>query len=327
MLYMRAVVVEEPGEPEALVVRDRQVPSQGQGEVLLEVSAAGVNRADLLQRKGFYDPPEGTTPVLGLECSGTVSAVGDDVADLPIGSPVCALLSGGGYAEYVTVPAGQLAPIPSGCSLVEAAGLMEVAATVWSNIFMIGNLEAGETLLIHGGGGGIGTMGIQAAKAFGARVIVTAGSERKRDACRELGADIAIDYTAGDFADQMREQGLDADVILDIIGAKYLKSNLKVLADSGRLIVIGLQGGVKTELNLNHLLTKRASVTATSLRGRPAEQKSQIVSDMVSQFWPLIEDGTIRPITDRTFELNDVADAHRALEASSAIGKILLTVE
>lgn len=329
---MRCVVAEEPGGPDALTVVERAAPEPGPGEVLIEVEAAGVNRADILQRQGLYNPPPGATPVLGLECAGTIREIGPNVsrpgdADISIGMPVCALLSGGGYAEYATVPAGQVAPIPAGLSAVDAAGIMEVAATVWSNLFMAGNLQAGETLLTHGGASGIGTMAIQVAKAYGAHVVVTAGSAAKLDACRSLGADIALDYTAGDFAGQMRESGLQADVILDIIGAKYLKSNMKVLADSGRLIVIGLQGGVKTEVNLNHLLTKRAAIMATSLRGRPADQKADIVTATVAGLWPLIADGTIRPIIDRTMNLDDVADAHRALEDSTAIGKIVLTVQ
>lgn len=323
---MRAVVVDEPGGPEALVVADRAVPEPGPGEVLIEVTAAGVNRADTLQRRGFYDPPAGTTDVLGLECAGTIRELGPDVTDLEVDSQVCALLSGGGYAEYVAVPVGQVASIPQGCTTIEAAGLMEVAATVWSNVFMIGKLQAGETLLVHGGGSGIGTMAIQVAKAFGARVIVTAGSQRKLDVCYELGADIGINYNDTDFAEYMAEHGIQADVILDIIGAKYLKPNLKVLAASGRLIVIGLQGGVKAELNLNHLLSKRAAVMATSLRARPPGEKAAIVSSVAAQLWPLIDDGSVRPIIDRTVPLDDVVDAHRALEDSSAIGKIVLTM-
>lgn len=242
---MRAVVVSQPGDVDALEVVDRPIPVPGPGEVLIKVEAAGVNRADLMQRRGLYDPPPGATPVLGLECSGEISAVGEGVTDLQLGQQVCALLTGGGYAEYVAVPAGQVAAVPRGVSLLEAAGLMEVACTVWSNVFMMGKLSNGETLLAHGGGSGIGTMAIQLGKAFGARVAVTVGSEAKADFCRSLGADIVINYREQEFAATLNELDVSADVILDIVGAKYLAANLSVLSTAGRLIVIGMQGGTK----------------------------------------------------------------------------------
>jgi putative PIG3 family NAD(P)H quinone oxidoreductase len=321
---MRAVTAPDPGGVDALRVVDRPQPEPAPGEVLIRVTAAGVNRADLMQRKGFYPPPPGVTDVLGLECSGDVVAAGQGVTDLPPGTHVCALLSGGGYAEYVAVPAGQVATVPLGVSLVDAAGLMEVAATVWSNVFMMGKLQHGETLLVHGGGSGIGTMAIQLGKAFGARVVVTVGSPEKAEFCRELGADLVIDYKQQDFAEEMASRGMTADVILDIIGAKYLDANVSVLSTAGRLVVIGLQGGVKGQLDLGALLAKRAAIMATSLRARPSSEKAAIVSAMVAQVWPLIADGTVRPIIHATYPLDDVRQAHQVLEDSSHTGKILL---
>lgn len=323
---MRAVIAPQPGGLEALEVVDLPQPEPGPGEVLIRVAAAGLNRSDLLQRRGLYPPPPGVTDVLGLEVSGDIVAVGEGVTDLPPGTHVCALLAGGGYAEYVTVPAGQVATVPMGISLVDAGGLMEVAATVWSNVFMMGKLRHGETLLVHGGGSGIGTMAIQLGKAFGARVIVTVGSPEKAEFCRELGADVAIDYKQQDFAAEMKAAGMTADVILDIIGAKYLDANVSVLSNAGRLVVIGLQGGVKAELNLGALMSKRAAVMATTLRARPSTEKAAIVSAMVAQVWPLISDGTVRPIIHATYPLEDVRQAHQVLEESSNIGKVLLTL-
>ena len=323
---MRAVTTPTPGGVDALQVVDRPVPEPAPGEVLIRVTAAGLNRADVLQRQGHYDPPAGGTDILGLECSGDIVSVGEGVTDLQPGTHVCALLTGGGYAEYVSVPAGQVATAPDGVSLTEAAGLMEVASTVWSNVFMMGKLKHGETLLVHGGGSGIGTFAIQLGKAFGARVVVTVGSAEKAEFCRELGADLVINYREHDFAEVMKEQGVQADVILDIIGAKYLDANVSVLATAGRLVVIGMQGGAKGELNLGALLAKRAAVMATSLRARPVGEKSAIVSAMVAQVWPLIADGTVRPIIHATYPLADVRQAHQVMEDSSHTGKILLTM-
>ncbi|MET0952118.1 MAG: NAD(P)H-quinone oxidoreductase [Aeromicrobium sp.] len=323
---MRAVTAPTPGGVEALVVEDRPTPQPAPGEVLIRVTAAGVNRADLLQRRGLYNPPPGSTDILGLECSGDIVSVGEGVTDLQPGAQVCALLTGGGYAEYVSVPAGQVATVPVGISLTEAGGIMEVACTVWSNVFMMGKLQHGDTLLVHGGASGIGTMAIQLGKAFGARVIVTVGSEEKAAFCRELGADVTINYREQDFAEAMKESGEQADVILDIMGAKYLAANVSVLATAGRLVVIGMQGGTKAELNLGALLTKRAAVMATSLRARPVAEKSAIVSAMVAQVWPLITDGTVRPVIHATYPLEDVRQAHQVLEDSSHSGKVLLTV-
>lgn len=323
---MRAVIVPEPGGPEALTVTDVDPPVPGPDEVLVKVSAAGVNRADTLQRQGFYDPPAGATPVLGLEAAGHVEAIGKSVTTWQVGDRVMALLTGGGYAEYVAVPAGQLIMVPDNLDLIAAAGVMETYATVWSNLFMVAGLRAGQTLLVHGGGSGIGTTAIGLAKARGVRVLTTVGSEGKAEACRRFGADVVINYREQDFVTEVRDLG-GADVILDIMGAKYLERNLRALNTGGHLVVIGLQGGIKAELNLGMLLTKRASVTATSLRARPAEEKAEIVAQLVEHVLPLLKDGTIAPVVDSTFPLAQVADAHRHLEESAHIGKVILTID
>jgi putative PIG3 family NAD(P)H quinone oxidoreductase len=322
---MRAVVVPEPGGVDALKVVDRPDPEPGPGQVQISVRAAGINRADLLQRQGFYNPPPGATDILGLECSGVVSALGDGVTGFSVGDEVAALLSGGAYTETVVAPAGQVARVPAGVDLVEAAGLMEVACTVWSNVVMVGRLQEGETLLAHGGGSGIGTMAIQVAKALGARVAVTVGSPDKAEVCRTLGADLVVNYKEQDFVEVLKSEELRPDVVLDIIGAKYLASNVDVLATGGRLVVIGLQGGTKAELNLGALLAKRGSVSATALRARPPEQKAAIVAATVENVWPMIEAGTVRPMIHTTFPLDEVGAAHQVLEASSNVGKVLIT--
>jgi putative PIG3 family NAD(P)H quinone oxidoreductase len=324
---MRAITIPEPGGPEALVWSEVPDPVPGEGEVLVDVAAGAVNRADLLQRRGFYDPPPGSSPYPGLECSGRIAAVGPGVSGWAVGDEVCALLAGGGYAEKVAVPAGQLLPVPKGLDLVTAAALPEVTATVWSNVFMVAHLRPGETLLVHGGASGIGTMAIQLGKAVGARVAVTAGGSEKLARCAELGADVLIDYRTQDFVDEVRAAtgGAGADVILDIIGAKYLERNVKALAVNGRLAVIGLQGGVKAELNLGELLSKRAAVTATSLRQRPLEEKAAIVAAVREHVWPLVEAGTVRPVVHRAFPMERASEAHRVLEDSTHVGKVLLT--
>jgi len=314
----------EPGGLEALKLVEVPAPQPASGEVLVRVEAAGVNRADLLQRQGFYPPPSGITDILGLECAGTVAALGEDVTEFAVGDPVCALLSGGGYAEYVAVPAGQIAPIPAGLDAVQAAAIMETACTVWSNLVTVGRLAPGETLLVHGGSSGIGTMAIQVAKALGARVVTTVGSPEKAAAVSALGADVVIDYREQDFAEAMDAAGIKADVILDIMGAKYLAPNVASLATNGRLVIIGLQGGLQAELNLGQLLAKRASVSATSLRARPAAEKAEIVAATRAHVFPMIESGAVRPIVHATFDLADSAGAHRVLEQSSHIGKLLL---
>ncbi|MEU0986151.1 NAD(P)H-quinone oxidoreductase [Streptomyces sp. NPDC005953] len=326
---MYAITIPEPGGPEALVWTAVPDPKPGEGEVLVEVAASAVNRADLLQRQGFYDPPPGASPYPGLECSGRIVELGSGVSGWAVGDEVCALLAGGGYAQQVVVPVGQLLPVPKGLDLVSAAALPEVTATVWSNVFMIAHLRPGETILIHGGASGIGTMAIQLAKAVGATVAVTAGSPDKLARCAELGADILIDYRQQDFVEELRKAtaGAGADVILDIMGAKYLDRNVRALAVNGRLAVIGLQGGVKGELNLATLLGKRAALTATSLRGRPLGEKASIVAAVREHVWPLVEAGRVRPVIDRRLPLAEAVEAHRVLELGGHVGKILLVAE
>ena len=321
---MRAITISEPGGPEALVLADVPDPVPDAGEVLVEVAASAVNRADVLQRQGFYDPPPGASPYLGLECSGRIAELGPGVTGWSVGDEVCALLAGGGYAERVVVPIGQLLPVPKGVDLATAAALPEVAATVWSNVFQIAHLRPGETLLVHGGSSGIGTMAIQLGKAVGARVAATAGSARKLDVCRELGADVVVNYREQDFVAELGPKG--ADVILDVVGAKYLARNVDALAVNGRLVIIGMQGGVKAELNLAKLLSKRAAVIATSLRARPLDEKAAIVAAVREHVWPLIEAGVVRPVVDRAYPLADAPEAHRLMESSAHVGKILLTV-
>ncbi|MCX5606909.1 NAD(P)H-quinone oxidoreductase [Streptomyces sp. NBC_00047] len=325
---MHAITIEQPGGPEALVWSDVPDPVAGEGEVLVEVAASAVNRADVLQRQGFYDPPPGASRHPGLECSGRISAMGPGVSGWSVGDEVCALLAGGGYAQKVAVPMGQLLPVPAGVDLVTAAALPEVVATVWSNVFMVAGLRPGETLLVHGGASGIGTMAIQLAKAVGATVAVTAGGPEKLARCKELGADILIDYREQDFVAELRAAtgGAGADVILDIMGAKYLSRNVEALAVNGRLAIIGLQGGVKAELNLGALLSKRAAITATSLRARPLEEKAAIVAAVREHVWPLVSAGRVHPVVHATFPIAEAAEAHRVMESGSHVGKLLLTV-
>jgi putative PIG3 family NAD(P)H quinone oxidoreductase len=324
---MRAVTVPEPGGPDALVVSDLPDPTPGEGEVVVAVSGTAVNRADTLQRQGFYPPPPGASDVLGLECSGVVAAVGSGVESWTVGDEVCALLAGGGYAEQVLVPAGQLMPVPAGVDLVTAGALPEVACTVWSNVFMIAGLQAGETLLVHGGAGGIGTMAIQLAHALGATVVTTAGSAEKLEVCRSLGADVAVSYKDADFVTAVADAtgGRGADVILDNMGAAYLGRNLDALATEGRLVIIGMQGGSKGELDINKLLRKRGAVIATSLRARPVAEKAAICASVVEHVWPLVEDGSVRPVVHTVLPLERAAEAHRLMEAGDQIGKIVLS--
>jgi putative PIG3 family NAD(P)H quinone oxidoreductase len=324
---MQAVVITQPGEPEVLRLTEVPDLSAGPGEVLIDVAAAGVNRADLLQRQGFYDPPPGASPYPGLECSGTIAQVGPGVEDWKAGDEVCALLSGGGYATQVVVPAGQVLPVPENIGLVEAAALPEVVCTIYSNVFMAARLVAGEIFLVHGGSSGIGTMAIQLGKHAGATVAVTAGTKEKLDSCRELGADILINYKDEDFVQALANatSGHGADVILDIMGASYLSKNVDALAADGRLVIIGMMGGAKAELNLGKLMAKRASVLSTTLRARPANQKAEIVAAVRQNAWPLVESGVIRPIVHQILPLSDAPEAHRIMTASSHIGKILLT--
>ena len=324
---MRAITIPEPGGPDALVPADVPAPTAGPGQVLVDVVAAGVNRADVMQRKGFYDPPPGASPYPGLEVSGRVAALGEGVDSFTVGDEVCVLLEGGGYAERVAAPAGQVLPKPANVDLVDRAGVAEVACTVWSNVFMTANIQPGQWLLVHGGSSGIGTMAIQLAKAVGAHVAVTAGSQAKLDFCRELGAEVLVNYTDQDFVDELRAANNNhgADVILDNIGAKYLAKNVDALAVNGRLVTIGLQGGRKAELDLGKLMSKRGAVIATTLRARPAAEKAAIVAAVREHVWPLIESGHVSPVINSRYSLDRAADAHREMEASTHIGKILLT--
>lgn len=325
---MHAVVVPEPGGPEVMSWQQVPDPVAGPGEVVLDVAATAVNRPDLLQRQGHYPPPPGASDVLGLECSGTVAAVGRGVSGWSVGDQVCALLSGGGYAERVAVPSGQLLPVPRGIELIHAAALPEVYCTVWSNAFMIAALQRGDVFLVHGGSGGIGTAAVQLGSAVGATVAVTAGSAEKLDRCRRLGATILINYRTDAFDEVVRDatDGHGADVILDVIGAKYLARNLAALATSGRLLVIGLQGGQRAEFDLNALLTKRGAIIATTLRWRSAAEKATIVAAVREHVWPLLESGDVRPVVDRVLPITEVAEAHRVVAAGEHFGKVVLTV-
>ncbi|MGY4647644.1 NAD(P)H-quinone oxidoreductase [Mycobacterium sp. URHB0021] len=301
------------------------------GEVLIKVVAAGVNRADLLQAAGNYPPPAGASPVLGLEVAGVIESVGAGVTQWSVGQPVCALLAGGGYAEFVAVPAGQVMPVPDDVPLHHAAALPEVACTVWSNVVMNAGLSAGQLLLIHGGASGIGTHGIQVARALGSRVAVTAGWANKLELCAELGAEITINYRDEDFVERLRAEsgGAGADVILDIMGASYLDRNIDALATDGRLAIIGMQGGVKSELNIGKLMAKRAGVLGTTLRARPATGrggKSDIVAEVVANVWPLIKNGQVRPIIGAEFPVQQARAAHELLESGEVSGKVILRV-
>ena len=325
---MKAVTIPEPGGPDALVLDDVPEPMPGPGEVVVDVVAAGVNRADVMQRQGHYNPPPGSSAYPGLEVSGRIGRLGDGVEGWSVGDEVCALLTGGGYAEKVTVPVGQLMPIPSGVSLEDAAGLPEVTCTVWSNVFMTANLQPGEVLLVHGGGSGIGTMAVQLGREVGARVAVTAGSPEKLEVCRGLGASILVNYRSDDFAEVVRAatDGHGADVVLDNIGAKYLAGNVEVLADNGRLVVIGLQGGRSGEIDLGAMLAKRCALIATTLRGRPAAEKATIVAAVREHVWPLVADGRVRPVVHARYPLAEAARAHLEMEASTHVGKLVLLV-
>ncbi|MEU7480073.1 NAD(P)H-quinone oxidoreductase [Lentzea sp. NPDC042327] len=320
---MHAITVREPGGPEVLEWTEVPDLSPGPGEVLVDVAASAVNRADLLQRQGLYPPPPGASDVIGLECSGTVLALGEGVTGLSVGDEVCALLAGGGYAEQVVVPAAQVLPVPAGVDLVTAASLPEVACTVWSNVVMDGRLKAGETFLVHGGAGGIGTHAIQVAKALGATVAATAGSDERLARCAELGADITVNYRTQDFVAEVGK----ADVVLDNMGASYLPRNIDVLAPDGRLMIIGMQGGVKGELPIGKLLAKRASVMATGLRGRTVEGKGAIVAQVREHLWPLVESGAVKPIVGRVVPMPNAAEAHRLLDEGDVFGKVVLKRE
>jgi putative PIG3 family NAD(P)H quinone oxidoreductase len=319
---MHAIVIDQPG---SLVWSEVPNPEPHEDEVVVDVTATAVNRADLMQAAGHYPPPPGASAYPGLECAGVISAIGPAVIDHRVGERVCALLAGGGYAERVAVPAGQLLPVPTGLSLQEAAALPEVACTVWSNVVDLARLRKGETLLVHGGGSGIGTFTIQLGKALGVTVVVTARAE-KHDRLRALGADLAIDYTTDDFVAATLEftGGRGADVVLDIMGAKYLARNIEVLAPNGRIATIGMQGGRTAELDFGALMARRGSISATTLRARPVTEKTKIVSGVRRQVWPLIDAGTIRPVIHATMPMAEAQRAHRLIESSDHFGKILL---
>ncbi|MFV2197942.1 NAD(P)H-quinone oxidoreductase [Nocardiopsis sp. LOL_012] len=324
---MYAMRITAPGGPDALSWSEVPDPVPGPGEVVVEVAASALNRADIAQREGAYPPPPGAPEYPGLECSGTIAALGSGAHDSgwAVGDPVCALLAGGGYAERVAVPVGQLLPVPKGVGTVEAAALPEAACTVWSNLVPEARLKSGETLLVHGGSSGIGTFAIQFARELGARVAVTAGSDEKLDFCRDLGAETAINYRTEDFTERMRSLG-GADVVLDLMGGSYLDANLRSLKTGGRLVVIALMGGRSAELDLGRMLVKRLSVHATTLRSRPVEEKAAITAGVRDQVWPLVEKGAVRPVIDRTVPMREAAEAHRIMESSAHTGKILLTL-
>jgi NADPH2:quinone reductase len=325
---MRAIEYRGAGGPEIMKLVERPRPEPAPGEVLIRVAAAGLNRADVQQRRGVYPPPPGASDIPGLEVSGTIAALGDEVDGFGLGAEVCALLAGGGYAEYVAVPAGQVLPVLANTSLIHAAALPEVTATVWSNLFMNAHVTSGDWVLLHGGAGGIGTMATQLVSAFGAHAVVTAGSQEKLDYCRSFGAEAGINYRDEDFVERIHDLsgGHGADVILDVIGAQYLDRNIRSLAFGGRLVVIGLQGGAKAELDLGYLMSHRQSVAGTTLRARPAAEKALIVSEVARHVWPLIEAGTVRSAVEATFPIERAAEAHEHFDSGKHTGKILLTM-
>ncbi|MDT8910239.1 NAD(P)H-quinone oxidoreductase [Amycolatopsis sp. PS_44_ISF1] len=324
---MYAITIREPGAPDVLEWTEVPDPQAGPGEVLIDVAASAVNRADQLQRQGNYPPPPGASEILGLECSGVIAGLGEGVEGWNVGDEVCALLAGGGYGERVAVPAGQVLPVPAEVETLAAAALPEVACTVWANVVMHGGLREGQVLLVHGGAGGIGTHAIQVGKALGATVAVTAGSAERLESCRQLGADITVNYKEQDFAEVLAKETGGADVILDNMGAKYLGRNVDTLTADGRLIVIGLQGGVKGELDLGRLMGKRASVFGAGLRARPLDQKAAIVADVRERLWPLVEQGSVKPIVGQVVPMAEAASAHRMLEEGTVFGKVLLTAK
>lgn len=316
---MKAIIVQTEKEDRDLIYTEVEKPTLQSGEVLVKVAAAGVNRGDILQAAGHYPPPPGASEIMGLECAGTIVDAGD--TNQEVGTEVACLLAGGGYGEYVEVPEGQLMPIPKGFSLSEAASVVEVACTVWSNLGMLAKVKEGQRVLIHGGSGGIGSFAIQLCKALGAEVAVTAGSQEKLDYCRDLGADILINYREEDYSEVLKNS---CDVILDIMGAKYLRGNLRALANDGIQVGIGLQGGTKAEINLGLLLAKRLTIAGTTLRGRSLEDKATICRDTITHVWPLLEDGQIRHHIHASYPIADAAQAHRDLVSGEVTGKLVL---
>ena len=326
---MRAIEITEPGGPEVLRIGERPVPEPGEGEVLIKVAAAGVNRPDVMQRTGMYPPPPGASDIPGLEIAGTVAALGADAGGVQEGDLVCALVAGGGYADYCVAPASLCLPVPEVLSAAQAAAIPETFFTVWTNVFDRGRLASGESLLVHGGSSGIGTTAIQLAKAFGATVYVTAGSDEKCNACTELGADAAINYRGEDFVTRISELTNErgVDVILDMIGGDYLPRNLKSLAVEGRIVQIALQGGPKVQMNLLPIMLKRLTLTGSTLRPRTVAQKAMIAHSLREKVWPLLEAEKVRPIIHATFPLAEASEAHRMMESSQHIGKIVLSDE
>ncbi len=323
---MKYIQIEKHGDPDVLKLNSQSVPDPGSDEVLIRVEAAGVNRPDIMQRKGLYPPPPGATDVLGLEVSGTVEKTGVNVTELKVGSQVCALVSSGGYAEFCLASASICLPIPENISLEHAAGIPETFFTVWTNVFERGHLKSGETLLVHGGSSGIGTTSIQLGKAFGAKVYTTAGTQEKCDFCRKLGADVAINYNENDFEVEIKTltENRGVDVILDMVGGPYFPKNIKILASEGRLLQIALMQGYKAEVDFRPLLMKRVTLTGSTLRPRSVKEKASIAQGLFKEVWPLLDSGNIRPIIHQTFPLEKAADAHRLMESSNHIGKILL---
>ena len=326
---MRAIEIATPGGPEVLTPVERPVPRPTAGELLVKVQAAGVNRPDVMQRKGGYPPPKGVTDIPGLEIAGTVAAIGEGVTGWKAGDPLCALVAGGGYAEYCLAPAPQCLPVPKGLSMIEAAAVPETFFTVWDNLFTRGRLTAGEWVLIHGGSSGIGTTAIQLARAIGAHVMVTAGSAEKCEACRRLGAEVAVDYREDDFVEAAKQAtgGKGVDVVLDIVGGDYVTRNLNALGMGGRLIQIAVQKGTKAEIVVHLLMQKQITFTGSTLRPRPVAEKGAIAAALKARVWPLIEAGKVKPVIHATFPLADAARAHALMDTSAHIGKIVLTIE
>lgn len=323
---MRAIEISRPGGPDVLRLAQRPLPVPAPGEVRIAVAAAGINGADLAQRRGVYPPPPGASDIPGLEVSGAIDALGEGVSGLAVGDRVCALLTGGGYAGFCTTPAGQVLPLPENIELIDGAGLVETIATVWANVFELAGLKPGETLLVHGGASGIGTTAIQLAKAFGARVLVTVGSDDKADACRRLGADRAVNYRTGDFAEVACNDYEGVDVILDIIGGPYLEANIRALRRGGRLVFIAFGGGRSGELDIARVMMNGLTVTGSTLRARSVTEKARLLSEVRAHVWPLLESDAFRPVIDSVWPLEEAADAHRHMETSAHTGKVILKV-
>ena len=326
---MKVVDISQPGDASVLEIRERPIPKPANGEVLIKVAAAGLNRADIMQRDGHYPQPPGASDLLGLEVSGSIAALGPGVDQVSVGDEVCALLAGGGYAEYCTAPATSCLPIPKNLNIIEAAAVPETFFTVWTNVFMRGKLKEGERFLVHGGTSGIGTTAIQLASAFGAEVYATAGSTEKCEACIELGATYAINYRESDFEEEIKVKtdGKGVDLILDIMGGSYFKKNLSCLAMEGRLVIIATQGGLKSELNVLPIMLKRLTVTGSTLRPRTAEQKAEIAQELKAYAWPLLDTGQVKPVIDSIFPMQKIRDAHERLESGSHIGKIIMQMD